>query len=298
MTFRSGAQLDPSQVDDARGRSGGLGGFGGRGIAVGGGGIGTLILVVIIYALSGGLNGSSTGLGGITVGDPSGTSDPALAQNCQTGADANAKDDCRIVAYVNSIQAYWKGEFAAENKQYTLSKTTFFTGQIQTGCGTASTEVGPFYCPEDKRVWIDLGFFDDLKTKFGATGGSLAQGYVIAHEYGHHVQDLAGTLDSGTQEQGANGRSVRVELQADCFAGVWASNAVKTQYLEPITDAQIADALNAAAAVGDDRIQSEFQGKVTPETWTHGSSAQRQKWFTTGYKAGDPSKCDTFSGSI
>jgi predicted metalloprotease len=299
VTFRGGAQLDPSQVDDARGRSGGsLGGLGGRGVAVGGGGIGTLILLVIIYALSGGLNGGSTGLGGTTIGDPAATSDPALAQNCQTGADANAKDDCRIVAYVNSIQAYWKDEFAATGRQYTLSKTTFFTGQIQTGCGTASTEVGPFYCPEDKRVWIDLGFFDDLRTKFGATGGSLAQGYVIAHEYGHHIQDLEGTLDQGTQQQGATGKSVRVELQADCYAGVWAANAVKGNYLEPITDAQIADALNAAAAVGDDRIQSEFQGRVTPETWTHGSSAQRQKWFTTGYKSGDPKVCDTFSGSI
>ncbi len=272
--------------------------MGGRSIALGGGGVGTLIIVVVLYLLSGGLNTTTPGLGGTTIGDPSGTSDPALTQNCQTGADANAKDDCRIVAYVNSIQAYWKAEFQATGQQYVPAKTTFFTGQINTGCGPASTEVGPFYCPQDKRIWIDLGFFDDLRTKFGATGGSLAQGYVIAHEYGHHVQDLLGTLDQGTQQQGATGRSVRVELQADCFAGVWAANAVKGGYLEPITDAQIADALDAAAAVGDDRVQKEFGGKVTPETWTHGSSAQRMKWFTIGSKAADPAKCDTFSGSI
>lgn len=299
MTFRSGAQLDPSQVDDARGRSGSLGGLGGRGVALGGGGIGTLILLVVIYALGGNLgSGSTPGLGGITVGDPGGTSDPALAQNCRTGADANARDDCRIVGYVNTVQAYWSSQFAASGHSYTPARTTFFTGQINTGCGPASTDVGPFYCPADKIVWIDLGFFDALRTKFGATGGSLAQGYVIAHEYGHHIQDLQGTLDSGTGQQGAQGRSVRVELQADCYAGVWAANAVKTNFLEPISDTQIADALDAAAAVGDDRIQKEFQGKVTPESWTHGSSAQRQKWFTAGYKAGDPAKCDTFSGSI
>lgn len=298
MTFRRGAKLGPSQVDDARGRSGSLGGLGGRSVAVGGGGLGTLILLVVLYALGGNLGTGSAGLGGTTVGDASGTSDPALAQNCQTGADANARDDCRIVGYVNSVQAYWQLALPKIGGTYEPARTTFFTGQINTACGAASTEVGPFYCPGDKRVWIDLGFFDALKTKLGATGGSLAQGYVIAHEYGHHVQDLLGTLAQGTSQQGAQGRSVRVELQADCYAGAWAGNAVKTGYLEPLTDAQVADALDAAAAVGDDRIQKEFQGKVTPETWTHGSSAQRQKWFQVGYRSGDPSVCDTFSGSI
>jgi predicted metalloprotease len=296
MTFRNDSQLDPSQIDDARGRSGGIGG---RGIALGGGGLGTLVLLVLL-ALTGNLTGggSTGGLGGITVGDPNATSDPALAQNCKTGADANAQEDCRIVGYVNSVQAYWTSEFKAEGKQYATVQTTFYTGQLDTACGTASTEVGPFYCPEDKHVYIDLGFFDELQTKFGATGGSLAQGYIIAHEYGHHVQDLDGTLNQGTSQQGAQGTSVRTELQADCYAGVWAANAVSTGYLEPITSAQITDALNAAAAVGDYRIQQEFQGKVTPETWTHGSSAQRDKWFSTGYKAGKPAACDTFSGAI
>jgi predicted metalloprotease len=297
MTFDPNAQLDSSQVKDVRGSR-----IGGRGVAAGGG-LG-LILLLVYTLLGGGSNGTPSAddlsnllnqvVGGS--GDQGPTSS-ALATTCKTGADANARQDCRIVGYVNSVQAFWKGEFTASGKTYRSAPTVFFTSQADTGCGPASTDVGPFYCPTDTSVWIDLGFLDELHTKFGANGGPTAQAYVIAHEYGHHVQDLLGALGSGTSDAGATGQSVRLELQADCYAGVWANHAAETKFLEPLTKSDIADALDAAAAVGDDRIQSKVQGQVTPESWTHGSSAQRDNWFTVGYQSGNPGGCDT-SGKL
>ena len=298
VRFRPNARLDPSQVEDVRGS----GGFGlpGGGVAMGGGGLGVVgVIIYLILAFTGGtggLSGPLANLDGSTVAQapPS----QVLGSECRTGADTNAHEDCRIVGDINSVQSYWQSEFAANGKQYEIAKTVFFTGSTSTGCGEASTDVGPFYCPVDKHVYIDLGFFDELRTQFGAQGGPFAQAYVLAHEYGHHVQDLLGDLGSGSSQTGATGRSVRTELQADCYAGVWANHASSTGYIVGLTKADIADALDAAAAVGDDRIQSETQGQVNPETWTHGSSAERQHWFETGYSTGKPAACDTFSAKL
>ena len=289
MTFEPGAKLDPSQVEDMRGSSGR-----GRGVVVGGGGIG--LVIAILYVLLGGSPADLGGAGGPAAG---GTPDAStLRATCQTGADANATEECRIVGYVDSIQAFWTESFRARGQTYDPATTRFFTAQLDTGCGLATTEVGPFYCPQDGHVYIDLGFFDELRTKLGATGGPLAEAYVIAHEYGHHVQDLEGTLTGQSSAQGAGGSSVRIELQADCFAGVWVDHAAATGFLKAPTAAQIADALDAVAAVGDDRIQKESQGRVNPETWTHGSSAQRQTWFNNGLRGGTEGDCNTFDAQL
>ena len=291
MTFNPNAPLDPGQVEDQRGRGGGFGGgfgggrMGGTPIVVGGGGLGLILTIALILLNSGILGGS--GLGNVIGGDAPQSSSLA---SCKTGADANARTDCRIVGFVDSVQAYWKQLFADNGQTYQPATTVLFSDQVSTGCGEATTQVGPFYCPNDEHVYLDLGFFDELKTQLGATGGPLAQGYIVAHEYGHHVQDLLGALSSNGG-QGANSQSVRTELQADCYAGVWINHAASTGLLQAPTDAQIADALNAAEAVGDDRLQEEFQGQVNPESWTHGSSAQRQQWLTTGLRTGDPAAC-------
>lgn len=284
MTIRRRARLDPGQVRDLRGRRG-------AGAAVGGlGGIGLVALA--IYLLLGG-DPSQVPIDSL-VNQRVGTEEQTdLQTECETGADAATRDDCRIVGYVNSIQAYWSETLEG----YQLAPTTFFTGSVNTGCGAATSQVGPFYCPPDQGIYIDLDFFGDLESRLGAEGGPLAEAYVIAHEYGHHVQNLMGNLQP-SGETGAESQAVRVELQADCFAGVWTANAVETGFLDPITPEQVAQALDAAAAVGDDRIQERTQGQVNPETWTHGSSAQRQEWFRVGLDGGDPSQCDTFNADL
>ena len=230
-----------------------------------------------------------------TGADTVGPEGSTLQTECQTGQDANERDDCRVVGFVNSIQAYWRQAFSGAGEQYQPARTRLFDGPIATGCGNASPEVGPFYCPNDRFVYIDLGFMAQLREQFGARGGPFAMGYVLAHEYGHHVENLLGVLDAQSRGSGPDSEAVRIELMADCLAGVWAANAVSTNYLEPLTRAQVADALDAAAAVGDDRIQSQVQGRVNPESWTHGSSEQRQRWFLRGYEQGNLNACDTLN---
>ena len=291
MRFRKDAQLDPSQVEDYRGRSRVPGG---APVALGGGGgvIGIIVLLAYIFLSGGGGLGDLGSLQGQEVGP--GAASTEVQTECRTGEDANQREDCRIVGVINSVQAYWSKAL----RGYEPTRTRFFEGSIQTGCGAASSAVGPFYCPNDRYVYIDLGFFDQLQSQLGAQGGPLAEAYILAHEYGHHVQNLTGVLRNANRDTGPQGGQVRVELQADCYAGLWVGKALQTGFVEDITRQDVADALDAAAAVGDDRIQGRAQGRVTPESWTHGSSEQRRSWFVRGIEATGPQTCDTFSGRV
>lgn len=292
MKFNRGARLDPSQVSDRRGM--GRGG----GIAVGGG-VGGLLMVLLMLLL-GGNPGDLVGAGqqpGFDGDRPAGD----LGSRCQTVADIEAEPDCRFVLYVNSVQGYWDDEFARRGANYQPARTTFFSGGVNTACGAASSQVGPFYCPADRGVYFDLNFFDEMQTRFGGGGGDFAEAYVVAHEYGHHIQNLTGQMQQVRTQQGPESDAVRLELQADCYAGVWAHNATNTPgpdgqiLITELTDADIQEGLDAARIVGDDYIQERFQGTVTPETWTHGSSQQRQRWFLAGFQRGDLAACNTFS---
>ncbi len=285
MTFNDDADITGGRVSK-RGRN--------TAIGVGGGGLG-LVAVLIISQL---LGVDLTGLVGGTGGGSSSTDTP-LSQ-CTSGSQANSDIDCRMKAAATSLDAYWSGQV----DRYTQPQLVIFDQATDTGCGGATTAVGPFYCPNDQTVYIDTAFYGDLRSQFGATGGPLAQLYVIAHEWGHHIQNITGIMDGNLnlQETGPTSDSVRLELQADCFAGAWVGAAQTTKdangvpFLQPVTKSEIADALNAAAAVGDDHIQQSTQGQVDPESFTHGTSAQREKWFNVGLD-GDPQSCDTFGAS-
>ena len=289
MTFNEGMRIDTSTTQSTGGRGPG------RGIAIGGGVGG---LAIMLLALFRGVDPGPV-LSQQQQRGPSQSQPGFDLAKCKTGADANKYAECRVVATGNSLDGIWSQLI----KGYRRPTTRLFTGQVQTGCGAASSDMGPFYCPADQTAYFDVDFFNVLKNEFGSSGGPLAQEYVVAHEYGHHIQNLLGDLSRAQKgAQGATGGGVRSELQADCYAGVWAHYAAITKqpgtnvtYLEPLSDKDIADALSAAASVGDDRIQQQTSGRVNPESWTHGSSAQRQKWFTVGYQTGDAKKCDTFS---
>ena len=285
MTFNDDADIKGGRVSK-RGRN--------TAIGIGGGGVG-LIAIVLISQL---LGVDLTGLVGGTSGAGSSATDTPLTQ-CTTGSQANTDIDCRMQAAATSLDSYWSTAVDG----YTQPQLVIFDGSTNTGCGGATTAVGPFYCPNDQTVYIDTAFYDELKSQFGATGGPLAQLYVIAHEWGHHIQNITGIMDNlNLQQTGPTSDSVRLELQADCFAGAWVG-AAPTQkdangvpFLEPVTQSEINDALNAAASVGDDHIQQATQGQVNPESFTHGTSAQREKWFNAGLKGG-PHACDTFGAS-
>lgn len=296
MSFNEGADLDTSQV---------IGGAGKGGIAIGGG-IGGLVIILIGAFF--GVDLSSVTGGSTNPFDPNqiqagGSQSATDFSQCKTGADANRDDTCRIIGTVNSVQDYWQDALPQDlDRQYQQAKTVIYSGATTSACGTASNQTGPFYCPSDQRVYIDASFFDELSSRFGADDGALAQEYVVAHEYGHHIQNVLGILAKAQDGRtGATSNGVRVELMADCLAGVWAKHASTTKdadgdaLLEPLTEADVRSALSAAAAVGDDRIQQSAGATVNPDSWTHGSSEQRQRWFMTGYGSGTIRQCDTFA---
>ncbi|MEV4414206.1 neutral zinc metallopeptidase [Catellatospora sp. NPDC049609] len=340
MSINENAELDPSQVEDMRGAGGrGGGGFnfppmggggGGGGGGMGGAGclagllpvlmrskIGMAVLLVGALCIgvlicTGGGSSLFSGVGGLTPGQPNGQPGPndvnssALAQQCdKSNPDRFDNPACRNLLYINSIQSYWRAAMPQYlGQQYQPATTRFFTGSVSTACGPATAGVGPFYCPGDNHVYIDLSFYDELANRFGAKG-QFAQAYVLAHEYGHHIQTLLGTEAQVRRAQqrdpaNANRYSVAMELQADCYAGVWANAAAKTTdatgqpLFKSVTQQDIDQALEAAAAVGDDAIQQKAGGRVNQEAFTHGSSEQRQQWFNQGYRTGDPRQCDTF----
>lgn len=290
MTFNPGADISGGKASK-RGRN--------TGIAIGGGGIGVLAIVLLSQFLGVDLTGL---LGGGGTGGGAPAAEDSSLEQCLTGADANENVECRMQGASASLEAYWEEAGPTIGLDYVGPQDFILFDQAAgTGCGSASSATGPFYCPADQTVYIDVSFYDELRGRFGSSGGPLAEMYVIAHEWGHHVQNLAGILGRSQDGQtGPTSNAVRVELQADCFAGAWAANAstvpdaAGVPFLQPITREQYQDALSAASAVGDDRIQQATQGQVTPHTFSHGTSEQRVRWFETGFEQG-AGACDTFS---
>lgn len=288
MQFGSDDDADSSEVEDRRGAS-----FGGP-MVVGGGGLG--IVGVVAYVLIRLLGGNVQTDDGAQAPAPSVPENQQLGGSCQ--GVTSASDPAKFIScVVSNVQRFWARQLPRQGAQYQPAHLVLFTDATPSGCGTASAETGPFYCPRDGKVYLDLGFFRELSRRFGARGGDFAQAYVVAHEYGHHIQDLLGierkVRRAEAEDRGErNALSVRLELQADCLAGVWGHAAYEKG---TVSRGEIAEALDAAAAVGDDRIQKELAGRVRPETFTHGSSAERQHWFGVGMSTGSVDACDTFS---
>ncbi|SQF94989.1 zinc metallopeptidase [Paucimonas lemoignei] len=288
MLWKKGRRSD--NVVDARGDGGGGGGMrlGGKGLGIGG-----VIIIVAIGLLTG--QDPMQILGQLT---GQGTQAPATTETRQA-PPANDEQADFVRSILGDTEDTWRATFQLNGRQYKDPTLVLFSGQVQSACGFATSASGPFYCPADQQVYLDMDFFREMSQRFKATG-DFAQAYVIAHEVGHHVQTLLGVSakvqqarQSGQRMEGANGLLVRQELQADCLAGVWAFNAQKRlNWLEP---GDIEEALNAANAIGDDRLQKQGQGRVVPDSFTHGTSAQRVRWFKTGFAQGQINQCDTFA---
>ena len=312
MRFNPKARLDTSRVHDVGGSGGGGGGMSGGAMRIPipggtkmGGGIGGILIILLFVVLSQCVGGNTPSLPNTGL-DPSrmtGT-DTGRYANCKTGADAQNSADCARVAVENSLVSYWSTALPqqADVKFHPEAGVQTFSGGTDTGCGSATSEVGPFYCPVDQTIYLDTTFFEQvLQGQLNGPSGSFVEPYVLAHEYGHHIQNLLGTMGQVKTQQGPNSDSVRLELQADCYAGMWARNATSTDnadgvpLITDLSQEDIQTAIEAAKSVGDDRIQKETTGRVNQEQWTHGSSAARVKWFQTGYSQGSLQACDTFA---
>lgn len=299
MRFNPKARVDQSQTEHrAPGRGGARTG------RIGGGGtltIGGLITAGVVYLIAQFAGVDVSGL----LDDGAGDSEATVASQCRNGADAASSDQCKIDLITVSVQDYWTKTFEEQVRGgggYEKIKTVTFSGHTSSGCGTAAADIGPFYCPNDQRVYLDVDFMDDMLTgDLGARGGDFALAYVVAHEYGHHVEDLLGYLGRMRTQQGERSDSVKIELMADCLAGMWAGDAEETEdaegnrIIENLTRDDVSRAIDAARAVGDDRIQKQATGQVNPEAWTHGSSREREHWFNVGLKEGSIRACDTFA---
>ena len=286
-------------VEDQRGMSpmGGGGMLGGRGVRVGGFGIGGT-LIILLLGLVFGFDPSILLNGGYVDEGPaprSSTVNPGSMPSAQSGAEGDLANFVSVV--LAETEDVWGNIFSQSGRTYEEPVLVLFSDAVQSGCGSARSTMGPFYCPADRKLYIDLSFYRDLRSRMGAPG-DFAQAYVIAHEVGHHVQNLLGVsrdvqaAQRQVSKSEANALSVRVELQADCFAGIWAHSMAQKQGV--LEDGDIEEALNAASAVGDDRLQKQATGRVTPDSFTHGSSAQRVQWFRRGLDSGSPNSCDTF----